>query len=152
VGRLPPGSPSQSASRDPTSLARTQVDRKQVPADWVRKLQAVQATAAQDAKEVPAGLLPQQPDGERTASRVARRWRLLLPAQRPQCGSCVAPTGAPWHPAQARETALQSTTLPRSTSWRSSRGPPRRACWAATRAKLASGTRSSGRTRPTVSA
>ncbi len=39
--------------------ADLQVDRKQVPADWNRKLQAIQAKAAEALKELPPGFLGQ---------------------------------------------------------------------------------------------
>lgn len=46
--------------RDPPgAYARPQVDRKQVPADWNRKLQAIQAKAAAAVRELPPGFLGQ---------------------------------------------------------------------------------------------
>ena len=66
-----------------------QVDRKQVPADWSRKLQAVQAKAAALLKELPPGFLGQF-EGERAQRSVRSRGRwgaaavakvLLLPLE-----------------------------------------------------------------------
>ena len=42
-----------------TLLPLSQVDRKQVPADWNRKLQALQAKTAEALKELPPGFLGQ---------------------------------------------------------------------------------------------
>lgn len=97
-----------------------QVDRKQVPADWARKLAAIQAQAAKAAAELPPGFLGQFEGGEEApldyftaqqvrppavwalrshASEQRPRARLLLSAAGARCTPMHVHAMRPWTPA-----------------------------------------------------